>query len=108
MVSPITIQEIHSAVERRPGKRTLKSSDGKWIEKEFMTDYDFFAVAQWNDEIIIKSLRLIRKYQLRVLNWIQLSTALISKASLFITSDKRLYEAAKIEISNTSVYLGKW
>ncbi|MBN1547488.1 MAG: type II toxin-antitoxin system VapC family toxin [Syntrophaceae bacterium] len=98
IVSPITILEVQSAVARRLKERTLKASDAQWIEKEFMTDYDFFGVVEWNDDLITESLRIIRRYQLRVLDAIQLSAALISKSSLFITSDKRLFEFAKREI----------
>jgi predicted nucleic acid-binding protein len=100
VVSPITILEINSVIERRLRERTLKPSDAKWIEKEFTIDYDFFALVEWSDELVKGGLRIIRKYQLRVLDAIQLSAALISDAGLFVTSDKRLYQAAKKEMSN--------
>jgi uncharacterized protein len=100
IVSPITLLEINSVIERRLRERTLKPADGKWIYNEFLTDYDFFAVVRWNDDLVKESVRIIRTYQIRVLDAIHLSAALISKASLFLTSDKRLYESAKNEISD--------
>ena len=100
IVSPITVLELHSAIERRLRERTLKPSDARWIEKEFMTDYDFFGLVEWNDELIGEGLRTIRKYQLRVLDAIQLSAALISDTGLFVTSDRRLYQAARKEMAN--------
>jgi uncharacterized protein len=98
IVSPVTILEVHSAVERRLRERTLKGAVAQWIEREFLADYDFFGVVEWNDELITECLRVIRKYQLRVLDGIQLAAALISRSSLFITSDKRLFEASNREI----------
>jgi predicted nucleic acid-binding protein len=98
IVSPITVLEIHSAIQRRLRERTLKPSDAKWIEKEFMTDYDFFALVEWNDELTMECLRIIRTYPLSVLDGIQFSAALISQATLFVTSDKKLFQAAKREI----------
>ncbi len=99
IVSPITILEIHSVLERRLREKTLRSTDAKWIEKEFSIDLDYFGIVQWNDNLINECIRVIRKHQLRVLDGIQLSSALISNPPLFITSDKRLHTAAKKELS---------
>ncbi|MBD3391497.1 MAG: PIN domain-containing protein [Chitinivibrionales bacterium] len=101
VVSPITVLELHSAIERRLREGALQSSDAKWIEKEFTTDYDFFGVVEWNDELVKEGLRIIRAYQLRVLDAIQLSAALISDSGLLVTSDKRLYQAARKVMSKT-------
>lgn len=100
IVSPITILEIQSVLERRLREKTLRPKDAKWVEKEFLIDYSYFGVVQWNDNLIQECIRVIRRYQLRVLDGIQLSAALISNASLFITSDRRLYETARKEIAN--------
>lgn len=77
---------------------TLGPEDAHWIEKEFLIDYNYFGVIQWNNDLVRESIRLISKYRLRVLDAIQLSAALLAKASLFITSDKRLFAAAKKEL----------
>ena len=102
IVAPSTLLEIHSIIERRIRKKTLQSEDAKWIEKEFLTDFNFFGVIEWNDELLEKAIRLIRKYQLRVLDSIQLSAAQLSGAALFITSDKQLYKAAKNELPSVT------
>jgi len=102
IVAPSTLLEIHSIIERRIREKTLQSEDAKWIEKEFLTDFNFFGVIEWNDELLEKAIRLIRKYQLRVLDSIQLSAAQLSGAALFITSDKQLYKAAKNELHSVT------
>jgi predicted nucleic acid-binding protein len=102
IIAPSTLLEIHSIIERRLREKTLQSEDAKWIEKEFLTDFNFFGVIEWNDELLEKAIRLIRKYQLRVLDSIQLSAAQLSGAALFITSDKQLYKAAKNELPSVT------
>jgi predicted nucleic acid-binding protein len=98
IISPITILEMNSILARRLKEKSLSSPDAKWIEKEFLYDYDFFGVVGFNDELISKCIRVIRKYQLKVLDGIQLSSAIFSKPEVFIVSDKRLFEAAKHEL----------
>jgi predicted nucleic acid-binding protein len=102
IIAPTTLLELHSVIERRLREKTLQSEDAEWIEKEFMTDFNFFGVVEWNDELLEKAIRLIRKYQLRVLDSVQLSAAQLSGATLFITSDKQLYKAAKTELSSVN------
>jgi predicted nucleic acid-binding protein len=102
IISPITILEINSVLERRIREKTLKTSDAEWIENEFLTDYAHFAVVKWSEDLISQSTRIIRRYQLKVLDSIQLSSAILAKAEIFITSDKRLFEACRNEISGVS------
>ncbi|MFH1761729.1 MAG: type II toxin-antitoxin system VapC family toxin [bacterium] len=100
IVSPITILEINSVIGRRVREKTLRPQDANWIEKEFLKDYSFFGIVQWNESLIKECTRIIRKYHLRVLDGIQLSAASISDAVLFITSDTRLFKTSKKEIDN--------
>jgi predicted nucleic acid-binding protein len=102
IIAPTTLLELHSVIERRLREKTLLSEDAEWIEKEFLTDFNFFGVVEWNDELLEKAIRLIRKYQLRVLDSVQLSAAQLSGATLFVTSDKQLYKAAKNELSSVT------
>lgn len=101
IVSPITVLEVHSIIERRLREKSLKIEDGKWIEKEFLKDYGYFGVVSWEDELIETATRLIRKHQLRVLDGIQLASGLICNPDLFITSDKQLFKAASQECKKT-------
>jgi len=98
IISPITILEINSIIERRLKEKSLSFSDAKWIEKEFLHDFSFFGVVGFNDLLVGECIRVIRKYQLKVLDGLQLSSAIISKPELFIVSDKRLFNAATSEL----------
>jgi len=102
IVSPVTILEVHSIIERRLREKSLKVEDGKWIEKEFLRDYGYFGVVSWEEEMIETAMRLIRKHQLRVLDGIQLASGLICNPDLFITSDKQLFKAALQECKKTA------
>ena len=98
IIAPITLLEINSIIERRPRDKTLNNNDADWIEKEFMFDLNFYAVVEFNDTLIIECIRVIRKYQMKVLDGIQLSSAIITKPDIFITSDKNLYKSAVKEL----------
>ena len=98
IISPITILEINSIIERRLKEKSLSFSDAKWIEKEFLYDFNFFGVVGFNDLLVGECIRVIRKYQLKVLDGLQLSSAIFSKPELFIVSDKRLFNAATSEL----------
>ena len=99
IIAPITILEVNSILERRLKEKSLNPLDAKWIEKEFLRDYDYFGIVEFNDDLVRECIRVIRKHQLKVLDGIQLSSAISSKSKLFIVSDKRLFEAAKKEMS---------
>jgi predicted nucleic acid-binding protein len=101
IIAPITILEVHSAIERRLHEKTLKQADAKWIQKQFLFDYTFFGIVEWNDALQKECIRLLRRYQLKVLDSIQLSSAIIAEVKLFITSDKKLFNASKKEIAQT-------
>jgi predicted nucleic acid-binding protein len=98
IIAPITLLEINSIIERRIREKTLKISDAKWIEKEFFFDLNYYGVVKFNEKMIQQCIKVIRKYQLKVLDSIQLSSALISEPEIFIVSDKRLFSAAQKEL----------
>ena len=98
ILAPVTILEVHSALERRLQENTIKPEDAAWIEKEFNFDYNFFGIVPWNEELMDESIKVIRRYQLKTLDGIQLSTAIKAEVTVFITSDKRLYTAAQKEL----------
>ena len=97
LVSPITILEFHSVIERRLRESTISPANAKWIKQEFARDYNYFGVVQWNENLINESIRIISKYQLKTLDSIQFAAALLAAADIFITSDKQLYQAVRKE-----------
>lgn len=78
--------------------RALFVESAGLIEKESTRDYQFFSVVQWEENLVFTAKRLIRAHQLKVLDAAQLASGLISRADTFITSDRRLYAAARKEI----------
>jgi predicted nucleic acid-binding protein len=98
IIAPITILEVNSILERRLKEKSINSLDAKWIEKEFLLDYDYFGIIEFNDDLVRECIRVVRRYQLKVLDGIQLSSAIFSRPQLFIVSDLRLFEAAKKEM----------
>ncbi|MDD5673270.1 MAG: type II toxin-antitoxin system VapC family toxin [Chitinivibrionales bacterium] len=103
IVSPVTIIEMHSIIYRRLRERSLSAADARWIENEFMTDYDYFGIVQWNEDLTKKSIALSRKYPLRTLDGIQLASSILSNAAIFITSDKRLHAFAVKELDKVTL-----
>jgi len=100
-VAPITILETNSIIERRLRDKSLTSEDAKWIEKELSFDYNFYGIVDFNENLTKETLRVIRKYQMKVLDGIQLGAAIISTPDIFVVSDKKLYSSAKRELKKT-------
>jgi len=99
IIAPITLLEINSIIERKLREKTLSASDAKWIEKEFLFDLNFYGVVEFNEKLISECIRVIRKYQIKVLDGIQLSSAIIAAPDFFIVSDKSLHKFAGKELS---------
>ena len=100
-VAPITILETNSIIERRLREKSLTTEDANWIEKELSFDFNFYGIVEFNENLTTETLRVIRKYQLKVLDGIQLGAAIISTPDVFVVSDKKLYTSAKMELKNT-------
>ena len=98
IIAPITLLEINSIIERRLREKTLSAADAKWVEKEFMFDLNFYGVVEFNEKLNSECIRVIRKYRMKVLDGIQLSSAIIAKPDVFITSDKHLHKSAGKEL----------
>lgn len=98
IIAPITLLEINSIIEWRLQEKTLNTADANWIEKEFMFDLNFYGIVEFNELLTLECIRLIRRYQLKVLDGIHLSSAIIAKPDIFIVSDKHLYKSATGEL----------
>lgn len=98
IIAPITLLEINSIIERRLREKTLSTHDADWIEKEFMLDLNFYGVVEFNEALNSECIRVIRKYQMKVPDGIQLSSAIVAKPDVFIVSDKHLYKSATQEL----------
>ena len=100
IVSPIYNLEVHSAIERRLKDNTLTLKEASFIREEIKKDYQYFSKIIWNNNLEEKSLQMIGTYSLRTLDSIQLASACLSNADVFITSDEGLLGPAKKELKN--------
>ncbi len=101
IVSPVTLLEMNSVIERRVRDKSLSKKEALWIRKEINIDFKFFSKVQYNKNLEQKGLELIQKYQLKTLDSLQLASGYLSKADIFITSDKALFDKASKELKNT-------
>ncbi|EKD27928.1 MAG: hypothetical protein ACD_79C00496G0011 [uncultured bacterium] len=105
IISPITAMEIHSVLERKLREKTITVDEAEFVEKEFKIDLIYFGVIKWNENLEKKTIQMIRKYQLKVFDGMQLASGVLSNSDIFITSDKRLYNTASKELKK-AVFIG--
>lgn len=98
VVSPTTLIELHKSVQYRLKGRLITEDESRGILSEIVRDYPFFQIVEWSSVLEKTAIYLVNKYDLRALDSIQLSCAIISAADQFITSDIQLSKAAEEEI----------
>ena len=94
VVSPVTWVELNSALSKRLRDGSLSSEQFSAVLSEAKKDFDFFACLEWHESLDEKAVAIVREFGLKSLDAIQLSSGLLSKADIFVTSDKKLFEAA--------------
>lgn len=94
VVSPVTWVELNSALSKRLRDGSLSSEQFSAVLLEAKKDFDFFARLEWNESLDEKAVEIVKKFGLKSLDAIQLSSGLLSKADIFVTSDKKLFEVA--------------
>ncbi|HMV43265.1 MAG TPA: type II toxin-antitoxin system VapC family toxin [Leptospiraceae bacterium] len=104
-LSPITRIEFQSALQRLVNTNVLTQESYEIALAEFTedsVDYEFISFNSTLEELVIE---VIKKYGLRSLDGIQLAAAKISKSDQFITSDTKLFEAAKKELPQKNIFI---
>lgn len=105
IVSPFCLLELNSVLQRRLKEKTLHIDQVSSILAEIKQDLPYFSRIHWNDDLEQKALEMIQKYQLKTLDSLQLACGYLSQADLFITSDEKLYHAAKKELDRVKLIL---
>lgn len=100
IVSPTTLIELHKSVKNRLKDKLITEDESRDILNEIQRDYPFFQVVEWSTVLEKTAIYLVGKYDLKTLDSIQLSCAIISAPDQFITSDLQLSKAAKKEIKH--------
>ena len=101
IVSPVTRIEMHSAIAKYVREKRLSEQDAKKLSIEIKKDFIFYSRVFWNDNLEEKSVEIAQSLSLKTLDAVQLASGVLSKADLFVTSDKRLFDEASKVIHNT-------
>nr|HPK62780.1 type II toxin-antitoxin system VapC family toxin [Spirochaetota bacterium] len=104
-ISEITEIEINSALKRRLVEKDIENSSYNYILNEFYEDLKDFNIIDLSFYLKKRSIELIRKNQLKTLDSLQLGAALLSPVDIFVTADKKLYNIARLEFNNKSLYI---
>ena len=91
----ILVPEIISALNRRQRERVLTVTDYRKAKLQLLDDVKDATVLQVTPAVISRSLNLLEKNVLRAMDAIHVACALEWQADLFVTSDRRQFEAAK-------------
>lgn len=97
-VSPMTWVEMSAVIARRVREKSLTSQQAAWLTSEARKDFQSFHLVVWNETLEATATRLLSRYPLSTLDAIQLASGILSKADLFVTSDRGLFEEARKEL----------
>ena len=97
-VSPVTWVEINAVLARRLREKSLTSQQAAWLKAETQKDFQSFHRVVWNEALEQAATDFVYQYSLLTFDAIQLAAGVLSKADVFITSDRRLFEQARREI----------
>jgi len=97
-VSPVTWIEVSAVIARRLREKSLTPQQAAWLKSQTHKDFQSFHRVIWNDTLEQTATALVYHYSLSALDAIQLASGVLSKADLFVTSDRRLFEDAQKEV----------
>ena len=100
IVSPTYALEARAAIARRVRLKDIEVDQGIQIRKEINKDIIHFEQVVYNDNLNNKAIDLIDNHVISTLDSIQLASACLSRADIFVTADKDLYIYAKQELKN--------
>ena len=103
-VSPVTWVEMNAVVARRLRERSLTPEQATWLRSQTEKDFQSFHRVIWSEILEKTATKLVYQYPLSTLDAIQLASGVLSKADLFVTSDRGLFEGAKKKVRK-AVYL---
>jgi len=94
-ISPLAWVEFNSAVSRRLREKKLTSEYASSLLSEAKRDFQSYSRVIWNETLETVAAEMTYRYSLSTLDAVQLASGLLSKADLFVTSDRRLFEEAR-------------
>jgi predicted nucleic acid-binding protein len=94
-LSSICFPEIISALNRRLRENNIVKSDYLLIKAKMIEEFESLEIVNVVPEVISNAITLLEKYNLRTLDALHISSAILWNADLFISADKRQILAAK-------------
>lgn len=94
-LSSICFPEIISALNRRLREKNLVKKDYILIKERMIEEFESLEIINVVPEVISKAITLLEKFNLRTLDALHIASAIIWKAELFVSADKRQTLAAK-------------
>ena len=97
-VSPTTWIEMSAVVARRLREKSLTSQQGEWLISQVQKDFQSFHRVIWSESLEETATGFVHRYPLSTLDAIQLAAGVLSKADVFVTSDRGLFEQARKQV----------
>lgn len=95
VVAPSARIEMYAALEKCVREKSLPMEYAEKLREEIKKDFIFYSRVHWNESLEEKAVEIVQKSVLRTLDAIQLASGVLSKADVFVTSDKKLFAEAK-------------
>lgn len=93
-LSVLVVPEITSALNRRLREQTLTYQQYHHIKHRLLESLKDVSVLQITPDVVAKSVVLMEKYPLRAMDALHVASAIIWRADLLVTADKRQFHAA--------------
>jgi predicted nucleic acid-binding protein len=90
----ILVPEIVSGLNRRLREQVLTIADYRTVKKQLLDDVRDATVLQITPSVVSRSVKLLEGNVLRALDALHVACALEWQADLFVTSDKKQFDAA--------------
>ncbi|MBT4286895.1 MAG: type II toxin-antitoxin system VapC family toxin [Deltaproteobacteria bacterium] len=102
----IVIPEIISGLNRRKREGFLSQENYNLAKKHLLNDVRDTTILQITPSVVLHSIKLLEINTLRAMDAFHIACALEWKADLFVTSDKKQFEAA-VNSGITSEFVGQ-
>lgn len=93
-VSILAVPEIISALNRRKREEALSASDYVRVKRQLALDIADADLVHLKADVVARSVQLLEQHSLRAMDALHVASALVWKADLFVSSDRRQLAAA--------------
>ncbi len=102
----ILVPEIISGLNRRKREGFLSSENYNLAKRQLLNDVRDTTILQITPSVVLRSIKFLEVNTLRAMDAFHIACALEWKADLFVTSDKKQFEAA-VNSGITSEFVGQ-